>query len=280
MTKNADLKQPDQAGSIQKSVRPEHIAFNVTDPAAIARWYSINLGMKIARKSQAPANTHFIADASNKMILELYNNPEVPVPAYATLSHMSLHLAFMSDNLGATRDALLSAGATVVEDVTTTPVGDKVLMMRDPWGLAIQFVFRVSPMVKPSHLGFEHFALNALNSASITTWYTQNLGMNMVRKGSDPANTNFIGDAGNNAMMEMYNNAAFQVLDLWKINHLSMHFAFVVDDVKGIKNKLVEAGAKIVEDIREVTTGDQVLVLRDPRGLALQFIKRSEPILK
>jgi len=280
MTKNADHNQPDRAGSHQKSIRPEHIAFNVVDPAAIARWYSINLAMKIARKSQPPANTYFIADASNKMILELYNNPEVPVPAYETLSYMSLHLAFMSDDLAATRNALLSAGATVAEDVSTTSAGDKVLMMRDPWGLAIQFVVRISPMVKPTHLGFEHFALNALDSESITSWYTQNLGMIMVRKGSAPTNTNFIADAGNNVVMEMYNNANFQSLDLWKINHLSMHFAFVVDDVKGMKDKLLGAGAKIVEDIREGATGDQVLVLRDPRGLAIQFVRRGEPILK
>jgi uncharacterized glyoxalase superfamily protein PhnB len=280
MTKNAGLKQPDRAGSHQKTPRPEHIAFNVSDPAAIARWYSVNLGMKIARKSQAPANTYFIADASNKMILELYNNPDVPVPEYAALNHMSIHLAFMATDLGATRDALIAAGAAVVEDVTMTLGGDKVLMMRDPWGLAIQFVIRISPMVKPSHLGFEHFALNALDSESITNWYTQNLEMNVVRKGSAPINTNFLGDAGNNVMMEMYNNTAFPVLDLWAINPLSMHVAFVLDDVKGMRSRLLGAGAKMVEDVREVTTGDQVLVLRDPRGLPIQFIKRGEPILK
>jgi uncharacterized glyoxalase superfamily protein PhnB len=252
----------------------------VTDPAAAARWYSVNLGMKIARKSQAPANTYFIADASNKMILELCNNQDVPVLKYASLSHMSLHLAFMADELEPRRDVLVSAGAEMVEDVTTIPNGDKVLMMRDPWGLAIQFVKRVVPMVKQAQLGFEHFALNALDSESTTAWYLENLGMKMVRKGSAPTNTNFIGDAGSNVLMELYNNTAFPALDLWAINHLSMHFAFVVDDVKRMRTRLTNAGARMVEDMREANTGDQVLMLRDPRGLPIQFIKRSEAILR
>jgi hypothetical protein len=43
---------------------------------------------------------------------------------------------------------LLTAGATLVEDDKTTPLGDLVLMMRDPWGEPIQFVKRLSPMLR------------------------------------------------------------------------------------------------------------------------------------
>jgi hypothetical protein len=34
-----------------------------------------------------------------------------------------------------------------VDEVTTTPAGDKLAMLRDPWGLAIQFVRRAEPML-------------------------------------------------------------------------------------------------------------------------------------
>ena len=260
--------------------RPEHVAFNVSDPAAIARWYSAHLGMKIVRKAHSPENTHFIADASGKMVLELYHNSAVQIPGYATLSHLSIHLAFMARDLAVMRDVLVSAGGDVVEDVTEIPTGDQVLMMRDPWGLAIQFVNRAVPMVKPAHLGFEHFALNAAGSESITGWYVKNFEMKVVRKGSAPTNTNFLSDGGTNVLMEMYNNTTYPVLDLAAIHQLSLHFAFTVEDIAGMRGRLLEGGATMVEDIREGKTGDQVLMLRDPRGLPIQIIKRREPLLR
>jgi hypothetical protein len=35
-----------------------------------------------------------------------------------------------------------------------------------------------------------------------------------------------------------------------------------------------------VEDIRVSSSGDQILMLRDPWGVPIQFIKRAEPMLK
>jgi len=54
------------------------------------------------------------------------------------------HVAFMVD---AVRRKLIAAGATPVGEVTTTPAGDKLAMLRDPWGLAIQFLRRADPML-------------------------------------------------------------------------------------------------------------------------------------
>jgi hypothetical protein len=50
--------------------------------------------------------------------------------------------------LKAIRDSLIAAGAIVIDDSTTIPNGDQILMMRDPWGLSIQFVKRAEPMLK------------------------------------------------------------------------------------------------------------------------------------
>lgn len=280
MDKSQQKGPGDQIVSRKKQPRPEHIAFNVKDPAAVAKWHTEHLGMKIIRKSPPPANTHFIADSAVDMILELYNNPSVPVPDYAAMSHMSLHLAFMVDDVKAMRDSLLAAGAKLVEDVTTTPSGDQVLMMRDPWGLAIQFVKRVSPMLKPTGLRFEHLAVNVPDPQSMTNWYFENLGMKVIRKGTPPTYTNFFADAGSNMMMEVFNNTNYPLLDPSKLNILSVHFAFVVDDVRSIRNALIAAGATLADELRETSAGDQVLVLRDPWGLPIQFIKRGEAMLK
>lgn len=129
-------------------VRLEHIGLNVADPVKAAQWYTENLGMKVLRESPAPVNGRFLADAGGNMMLELYHNPPDAVPDYAAMDPLLLHVAFMVDDVDAMRGKLIAAGATAVGEVTTTPAGDKLAMLRDPWGLAVQLVRRADPMLK------------------------------------------------------------------------------------------------------------------------------------
>jgi catechol 2,3-dioxygenase-like lactoylglutathione lyase family enzyme len=271
-------KSSDQIVALKTKPRPEHIAFNVKDPAAVAKWYCDYLEMRVVRKSSI--NTHFIADSSMNMTFELYNNTGVPIPDYAAIPHLSLHLAFMVDDLQATRKSLIAGGATLVEDISVTSHGDQVLMLRDPWGLAIQFVQRTSPMLTPGGIRPEHFALNVPDARSMTNWYFENLGMKVIRQGGPPTDTSFFADENNHMMVEVYNNNSFPIFNMNMIHHLSMHFAFIVDDVRSMRTGLIEAGAKLIEDLKTTDTGDQILMLRDPWGMPIQVIKRSEPILK
>jgi uncharacterized glyoxalase superfamily protein PhnB len=281
MIKDSKEKENEvQTGVPPKQPRPEHMAFNVKDPPTIAQWYVDHMEMKIYRSGPPPSSTRFVGDAAGNMMFELYNNPAAPPLDYPAFSHMSMHLAFMVDNVKTTRDSLLVAGAKIVEDITTTPSGDQVLMMRDPFGLAIQFVMRVNPMLTPSGIRFEHVALNVPDPQSMTNWYFENLGYKVMRKGGPPNYTTFISDAGGHMMMELFVNNQYPLLEFAKINHLSLHFAFVVDDVRSVRTALIAAGATLAEEFRETNSGDQVLVLRDPWGFAIQFIKRGEAMLK
>jgi len=128
-------------------IRLEHVAINVEDPVAMAKWYCENLGMKVVRKGPSPANMHFISDAGGNMMLEIYNNPPDAVPDYPSMDPLSLHIAFMVDDVKAICDKLVAAGATVAGDVNITPAGDEIAMLRDPWGVPIQFVKRAEPML-------------------------------------------------------------------------------------------------------------------------------------
>ncbi len=130
-------------------VRLEHVALNVADPAKMAQWYVDNLGMKVMREGPPPVNMRFIADSDGNMMLELYHNPPDAVPNYASMDPLLLHVAFMVEDVEAVRQKLIAAGATPVDEVTVTPAGDKLAMLRDPWGLAIQFVRRADPMLPP-----------------------------------------------------------------------------------------------------------------------------------
>ncbi len=128
-------------------IRLEHVAINVENPVEMAKWYCENLGMKIVRKGPSPVNMHFISDAGGNMMLELYHNPPDAVPDYTSMDPLTLHIAFMVDDVEGTCRKLVAAGATVANEITVTDSGDKLAMLRDPWGVPIQFLRRAEPML-------------------------------------------------------------------------------------------------------------------------------------
>lgn len=123
----------------------EHFALQVQDPVAMADWYVKHLGCTVARSEGAPSHGRFLN--VGRGLLEIYNNPKVSVPDYKNLEPLHLHVAFNSENLVSDRDRLVKAGATIYSDVATTSVGDELMVLRDPWGLPIQFVKRKEPML-------------------------------------------------------------------------------------------------------------------------------------
>jgi len=125
----------------------EHTAYQVEDPVAMAAWYVEHLGLTVKRSQDERPFGQFLADDGDTVMLEFYNNPKVAVPDYAAIDPLILHIAFWSDDVPATRALLLAAGASAEGEALVTPTGDHVAMLRDPWGLAIQFVHRARPMI-------------------------------------------------------------------------------------------------------------------------------------
>ena len=128
----------------------DHIGLNLHDPQAAAEWYCKNLGMEIVRNPPGQS-AFFVADAGRHMMIEFYSNPAGPVPDYASIEHLSLHISFAVDNLEVVRARLIAAGARPVGDLATSASGDKVANLRDPWGVPIQFVQRAEPMLPLPH---------------------------------------------------------------------------------------------------------------------------------
>ena len=126
----------------------EHIALNVADPVAMADWYTRHLGMRVARAIPSATNTHFLADESGRVVVEIYHHTKAPVPDYRSMDPLMLHIAFVADDMKTIRDRLLKAGATGGEEIAVTPAGDELAMLRDPWGVAIQLVKRARPLVE------------------------------------------------------------------------------------------------------------------------------------
>lgn len=123
----------------------EHVALNVPDPVAFAAWYGAHLGLRIVRHLPHANQTHFLAD-DHDTVIEIYSNPAAPVPDYAAMHHLVLHLAFKSTDAAGDTARLLLAGATHVEDIRP-PDGSLLVMLRDPWGLALQLCQRTKPLL-------------------------------------------------------------------------------------------------------------------------------------
>lgn len=125
----------------------EHFALNVEDPLGMAKWYEENLGLKVVRQMRHAPFTTFLADSSEQIMLEIYRNPADEVPDYAQMNPLLVHLAFVSASPDQDAKRLLSAGATLVSDQHLED-GSHLVMMRDPWGLALQLCKRGTPMIK------------------------------------------------------------------------------------------------------------------------------------
>ncbi len=123
----------------------EHIAYNVADPVAVANWYCTHLGLKIVRHLPDPVQCHFLAD-DESTVLEIYCNPPDQVPHYADWNPLQLHLAFASADPMADASRLIIAGAKPVSDDILAD-GSHLVMLRDPWGLALQLCKRATPLL-------------------------------------------------------------------------------------------------------------------------------------
>lgn len=125
----------------------EHVAINVPAPTDMANWWAENLSAEIVVQTDKPPYMHFICDSARASMIELYHNTTAPVPDYESMSPYTLHFAFASDNIEADHARLLAAGATTIGDISTNAAGDKLCFLRDPWGVTVQLVQRIQPML-------------------------------------------------------------------------------------------------------------------------------------
>jgi catechol 2,3-dioxygenase-like lactoylglutathione lyase family enzyme len=125
----------------------EHFALNVTKPVEMSEWYVRHLGLTVVRKMEEPPYMIFLADDSGTILLEIYSNSKGPILEFKNQHPLVVHLAFVTENPGVEKERLIQAGAELVSDDILED-GSHLVMMRDPWGLAIQFCKRAAPMLR------------------------------------------------------------------------------------------------------------------------------------
>jgi glyoxylase I family protein len=125
---------------------------------------------------------------------------------------------------------------------------------------------------------FEHFAINVLNPLELAKWYTSNCEMKIIKLITVPPFTHFLADSSGRSVIEIYSNLSVKIPDYNALHPLEFHFAFKVKDVREMKEKLVSAGAKLLEDVTS-EDGSHFVMLRDPFGIPLQLCKRATPLI-
>lgn len=128
-------------------MRIEHFAVNVEDPLEMARWYVEHLGFSVKRRVMEAPWAHFLADDTGEVLIEIYGNREALLPDYRAMPPLSLHLAFVSEDIAADVDRLCAAGAERDGEIHDLPNGDSMTFLRDPWGLTLQLVKRAESML-------------------------------------------------------------------------------------------------------------------------------------
>ena len=126
----------------------EHAALNVPDPRAMAAWYVNNCGLHVVRSIDVPPYMQFLADATGRVILEIYNNAKAHVPDYIKQDALVLHIAYAVADADATKDRLIQAGATLISDSGVSEDNTHLVMLRDPWGIALQLCQRGTPLIE------------------------------------------------------------------------------------------------------------------------------------
>jgi glyoxylase I family protein len=124
----------------------EHFGINVPAAKAMADWYVKNCNMKIVRATPKPHQTHFLADEKGRVCIEIYTNPNAPVPDYPSQHPLCFHIAIAAADPVAMKDKLVAAGASVFEELNLAD-GSCIITFRDPWGVPFQLCKRAKPMI-------------------------------------------------------------------------------------------------------------------------------------
>lgn len=129
-------------------------------------------------------------------------------------------------------------------------------------------------------MNIEHIAINVADPVAMADWYTRHLGMHVVRNVGGPTLTHFIGDESGRVVIEIYHHTKAAVPDYHAMDPLVLHIAFVAPNMQETRDRLLKAGATLAADIAVTPAGDELCMLRDPWGVAVQLVKRAKPLLE
>lgn len=123
---------------------------------------------------------------------------------------------------------------------------------------------------------FEHYAINVEDPVAVANWYVAHCEMSIALSVDKPVFMRFLADKTGRVVVELYNNKVAKVPDYASMDPLEYHLAFAVEDAEAEMNRLIEAGASFVVEVKP-QEGTRLIMLRDPFGMSLQLCQRAQP---
>ena len=125
----------------------------------------------------------------------------------------------------------------------------------------------------------EHVAFQVADPAAMADWYVKHLGFSVRRSSDEPVVARFMADVSGSVMLEIYRNPKVPVPNYAAMDPARMHVAFVCEDLPAAVARLTAAGASLLQG-PAILGEDELAMLRDPWGLALQLAKRKRAMIR
>jgi glyoxylase I family protein len=127
-------------------------------------------------------------------------------------------------------------------------------------------------------MNLEHIAINVQEPAKLAQWFVEHLGMRVVVATNTSPYMHFLAD-DKGSMIEIYNNPAAPLPDYANMSPFNLHLAFTSENIEADRDRLVAAGATVVNDVNTTASGDKLIFLRDPWRVPFQFVQRAKPLI-
>lgn len=121
---------------------------------------------------------------------------------------------------------------------------------------------------------FEHFAINVKDPHAVRDWYCEHLGLQVVFEKPEPPYMMFLADSSGRVVCELYHRPDAPIMEFEAQHQLTFHIAFISEDAESDKQRLLQEGASLVEEVK-LDNGSHLVMLRDPWGIPLQLCQRS-----
>ena len=135
---------------------------------------------------------------------------------------------------------------------------------------------RIQPSQK---MKIEHFAYQVEHTKEVAAWYCEHLNFQIKRAEEVPNPVCFMADETGQVMLEVYTNPQVSTPDYRSMHPLLLHIAFCCEDIEETAQRLVAAGATLFSGPEALPNEDELAMLRDPWGLAIQLCKRAQPMV-
>ena len=123
----------------------------------------------------------------------------------------------------------------------------------------------------------EHIGFTVEAPAEMAEWYRDALGFNIkLSSTAGQEGVAFIEESNGNTTLEIFNIPEATPLRRHTNHHLQFHIAFECDDPDSAATDLVKRGATFIEKCTRRLEGDYLVVLNDPWGNCIQFVRRNE----